>query len=302
MKISFRTLGTAFAAGALGGLLAIATPASQAQPQQAPQAAPAPSTRTVDVNGTPRNYLLDLPANYDPARAYPVVLGYSGAWTDAQVFRDQALLNHAVGTEAIVAYPQGVVDKFKGKPAWGGPHYAAQTTDDDVAFARALVADLSANYHVDTDRIYATGLSNGGGAALNLACHAPDLVDGVASAAGAYYDATVSNCVEHAPVPTLLMHHQDDHIINIHGGANGHGGHYKAARQVFDEFAARNGCAPEAADNNWVVGAHTISGSDCLAATEFSTMVSPQANNGHTWFTAAPNANVLVWEFFQSQF
>ena len=68
MKISFRTLGTAFAAGALGGLLAIATPASQAQPQQAPQAAPAPSTRTVDVNGTPRHYLLDLPANYDPAR------------------------------------------------------------------------------------------------------------------------------------------------------------------------------------------------------------------------------------------
>lgn len=308
MKPSFRALGSAVAAGALGGLLALTAPVSHAQSTTDPLvqissaiAGQPTETRTIDVNGTPRHFIVDLPANYDPNRAYPVVLGYSGAWDTADAFRGHSFLNKAVGSDAIVAYPQGVTDKLKGKPAWGGPHYAAQSVEDDAAFARALVADLAGKYNVDTNRIYATGLSNGGGAALSLACHAPDLVDGVASSAGAYYDATVSNCVPDAAVPTLIMHHKDDHVININGGANNHGGHYKAARQVFDEFATRNGCAPGGNVNNWIVGAHTVSGSNCRAATEFATVVSPQVNNGHTWFKAVPSANLLVWEFFKNQ-
>lgn len=308
MKPSFRALGSAVAAGALGGLLALTAPVSHAQSTVDPLvqissaiAGQPTETRTIDVNGTPRQFIVDLPANYDPNRAYPVILGYSGAWDTADAFRGHSFLNKAVGSDAIVAYPQGVTDKLKGKPAWGGPHYAAQSVEDDAAFARALVADLAGKYNVDTNRIYATGLSNGGGAALSLACHAPDLVDGVASSAGAYYDATVSNCVPDAAVPTLIMHHKDDHVININGGANDHGGRYKAARQVFDEFATRNGCAPGSNVNNWIVGAHTVSGSNCRAATEFATVVSPQVNNGHTWFKAVPSANLLVWEFFKNQ-
>ncbi|MDK4207303.1 alpha/beta hydrolase family esterase [Corynebacterium pseudodiphtheriticum] len=308
MKPSFRALGSAVAAGALGGLLALTAPVSHAQSTTDPLvqissaiAGQPTETRTIDVNGTPRHFIVDLPANYDPNRAYPVVLGYSGAWDTADAFRGHSFLNKAVGSDAIVAYPQGVTDKLKGKPAWGGPHYAAQSVEDDAAFARALVADLAGKYNVDTNRIYATGLSNGGGAALSLACHAPDLVDGVASSAGAYYDATVSNCVPDAAVPTLIMHHKDDHVININGGTNDHGGRYKAARQVFDEFATRNGCAPGGNVNNWIVGAHTVSGSNCRAATEFATVVSPQVNNGHTWFKAVPSANLLVWEFFKNQ-
>lgn len=308
MKSSFRALGAAVAAGTLGGLLALTAPVSHAQSTTDPLvqissaiAGQPTETRTIDVNGTPRHFIVDLPANHDPNRAYPVVLGYSGAWNTADAFRGHSFLNKAVGSDAIVAYPQGVTDKLKGKPAWGGPHYAAQSVEDDAAFARALVADLAGKYNVDTNRIYATGLSNGGGAALSLACHAPDLVDGVASSAGAYYDATVSNCVPDAAVPTLIMHHKDDHVININGGANDHGGRYKAARQVFDEFATRNGCAPGGNVNNWIVGAHTVSGSNCRAATEFATVVSPQVNNGHTWFKAVPSANLLVWEFFKNQ-
>lgn len=308
MKSSIRALGAAVAAGTLGGLLALTAPVSHAQSTTDPLvqissaiAGQPTETRTIDVNGTPRHFIVDLPANYDPNRAYPVVLGYSGAWDTADAFRGHSFLNKAVGSDAIVAYPQGVTDKLKGKPAWGGPHYAAQSVEDDAAFARALVADLAGKYNVDTNRIYATGLSNGGGAALSLACHAPDLVDGVASSAGAYYDATVSNCVPDAAVPTLIMHHKDDHVININGGANDHGGRYKAARQVFDEFATRNGCAPGGNVNNWIVGAHTVSGSNCRAATEFATVVSPQVNNGHTWFKAVPSANLLVWEFFKNQ-
>lgn len=308
MKPSFRALGAAVAAGTLSGLLALTAPVSHAQSTTDPLvqissaiAGQPTETRTIDVNGTPRHFIVDLPANYDPNRAYPVVLGYSGAWDTADAFRGHSFLNKAVGSDAIVAYPQGVTDKLKGKPAWGGPHYAAQSVEDDAAFARALVADLAGKYNVDTNRIYATGLSNGGGAALSLACHAPDLVDGVASSAGAYYDATVSNCVPDATVPTLIMHHKDDHVININGGANDHGGRYKAARQVFDEFATRNGCAPGGNVNNWIVGAHTVSGSNCRAATEFATVVSPQVNNGHTWFKAVPSANLLVWEFFKNQ-
>ena len=94
MKSSFRALTAAVAAGTLGGLLAISAPASHAQSTADPMAALSSAiagtptaTRTIDVNGISRDFIVDIPANYDPNRAYPVVLGYSGAWDTADSFR-----------------------------------------------------------------------------------------------------------------------------------------------------------------------------------------------------------------------
>ena len=49
---------------------------------------------------------------------------------------------------------------------------------------RAVVADVQRRYSVDPQRVYATGMSNGGMLAHRLACEAADVFAGIAAVAG----------------------------------------------------------------------------------------------------------------------
>jgi polyhydroxybutyrate depolymerase len=54
----------------------------------------------------------------------------------------------------------------------------------DVAYVRRIVEQLETELKIDRARIYATGLSAGGGMAFQLALEAPDLVAAIAPVAG----------------------------------------------------------------------------------------------------------------------
>lgn len=70
----------------------------------------------------------------------------------------------------------------------GLPAEAAAAVDhplaDDVAFFRAMVADVVASYAADPKRVYVTGFSNGGQMAHTLAQQASDLIAAAAANAG----------------------------------------------------------------------------------------------------------------------
>lgn len=53
----------------------------------------------------------------------------------------------------------------------------------DVAYVRAILSQLETELNIDRSRIYATGLSQGGGMSLQLALEAPDLVAAIAPVA-----------------------------------------------------------------------------------------------------------------------
>lgn len=55
---------------------------------------------------------------------------------------------------------------------------------DDVAFFRAMVADITTNFAADAKRIYVSGFSNGGQMSLRLAHEASDLIAAAASNGG----------------------------------------------------------------------------------------------------------------------
>ena len=76
---------------------------------------------------------------------------------------------------AVVAYPDGI--GVGGWSCWSVGEIqnlgqcAFDHTVDDVGFINALLDRLISRYSIDTDRIYATGFSNGGAMSLFLACH-----------------------------------------------------------------------------------------------------------------------------------
>jgi polyhydroxybutyrate depolymerase len=56
---------------------------------------------------------------------------------------------------------------------------------DDVALYRAVFAEVGKHVNIDLDRVYATGLSNGGYMSFRLACEAADIFTAVAPNAAA---------------------------------------------------------------------------------------------------------------------
>ena len=73
-----------------------------------------------------------------------------------------ALEGTGAGSDAIIVYPQGRNN------AWEGAPYAATSRGQDVAFVREIVRTLANEGKADRSRVYATGLSNGGGMASLL--------------------------------------------------------------------------------------------------------------------------------------
>lgn len=254
------------------------------------------STKQVSVSGQgTRSYELYVPSDYDSSRDYPVVFAYSGMDFDGSDMHGHSHLERATGSDAIVVYPNPRAS-VNGGLAWEGPNYATTSRGEDVAFTKAILNDVANSYSVDRSRVYATGLSNGGGMALAAACQAPETFAAVAGVSTAAYTRIFDGCT--GQVPTLLIHGTDDKIAPYYNdGSNGHGGSYYATRGAWERIGKRNACDTSGASMRTGSGNgyNSFSYSGCLAETTLY-----RVNGGsHTWFASNPNATREVWNFFQ---
>lgn len=190
--------------------------------------ASAPQAHMVQSGGLARNYTVALPANYTSQQQYPVLVGYHGYPGQGLYLEVDSGLD-AAAADKIVVYPNGAGG------AWAGANYSSTTAAQDLQFTWDLLADVRARYCVDSARVYATGLSNGGGfVAAVLACN--DTVGGefaaFAPVAGAYYaDArgprhgNRSHCVPARPLTPILEFHGGADGSVLYDGGQGEGGY-----------------------------------------------------------------------------
>lgn len=126
--------------------------------------------RTLPFGGLTRTYQVHVPASYDGSVVVPLVMDFHGFTSNGG---QQAALSGMVQLSDregfIVAHPDGVNN------AWNVGLCCGNAGIDDVGFIRAVVAAIGAEANVDPQRIYATGLSNGGAISQRLACEAADL-------------------------------------------------------------------------------------------------------------------------------
>lgn len=243
--------------------------------------------RTINVGGRTRSYNMVLPAGYADGNSYPIIFGFGGWQHSAERAHEYLRLEDAA-TDTIIVYGQGVDN------AWAGAPYAKTSINQDIAYVRAVIADLAENFGGDRNRVGAIGLSNGGGMAAVLGCHASDTVKAVASAAGAYYDPTVSNC-DVGRVATLLMHGTRDDVIKYYGGTR-HGGAYQPVTSVLDTFGQKNGCSTRTFEFGGLFGATAIEPIGCITPTRLMRV----NGGGHTWFTR-PDATRESVDFVMQQ-
>ncbi len=191
-----------------------------------PTSAPAPSgpdllsREVVVAAGQSRTYGLRLPRNHDARRPYPLVFVFHGDGQDGFSLYGNFKFQEASQENAILVYPSGV------GATWD--LYTPADRNRDVAFVEAILAQLGARHAIDRTRVFASGWSNGGFFANQLACRRSALFRGVASSSGgAPYEPDAPNekwpsgftrCPNQAPVPYLAIHGLADRTVDPGGG------------------------------------------------------------------------------------
>jgi len=176
--------------------------------------------RTVRVGASERSYEIDVPAHRERAQALPVVIVFHGGGGAADSVRRQSRMSARGEADGfITVYPQGsggIAGRLK---TWNagtccGP--AMQQRIDEMAFVAALLDDLAAAVAIDRARVYATGISNGGMMAYEVACAFADRIAAIAVVAGEM--TALERCRPSRPVPVLVIHGSDDRNLPVDGG------------------------------------------------------------------------------------
>ncbi|KZP08298.1 carbohydrate esterase family 1 protein [Athelia psychrophila] len=187
------------------------------------------STGHATITLSDRSFLVHIPANYQANTTHAVVFSFHGYGKNSQNqelitgLSEKGLLLNKKGIIAV--YPLGVVgigrdDGDPPGPAWQGAPYA-QPDVDDVAFTKDVVASVSSNLCVDSQRIYASGKSNGGGFTNLLACDSTtsSLFAAFAPVSAALYADThpLTGCTPSGSVPLINFHGLSDTVIRFGG-------------------------------------------------------------------------------------
>ncbi len=266
---------------------------------------------SIQHDGNYRTYLVHLPPGYSPGSPLPMILAMHGGFGSAFNLQEQSKLSEKADEENfIVVYPEGIKGGALNIRTWNAGWccgYASNSNTDDVGFINSLMDTLINRYSVDTDRIYATGMSNGGFLSYRLAC---ELSDRIAAIAPVACSMSMTSCNPSRGVPVVHFHSYDDQSIPYEGGVgDGVSGHYNPPLDsVLNAWAGHNGCIVK---NDTLVHTNEFTFTkwktcDCGAEVNFYI----SQDGGHSWpggtqtqigdpVSEFISATDLMWSFFQ---
>lgn len=264
------------------------------------------STHSMPSGGREREYSLHVPAGYDGSRPVPLVISMHGAglWPAAQMMITRwNEVADSVG--AIVVYPSAI--RGGGPTGWLATGSAPSTPD--IRFIDELIDTLSARYRIDSSRIYADGLSNGGGMAFVLSCTLSNRIAAVGMVGPAHL-LPFTACKDSTPVPMMHIHGTDDKAAPYAGGGSW------VTRQAFANiprwvasWARRNKCNAASRDSN--ITPNVVRRSYDRCADGADVVLYTIHGGGHTWPGGTPlaepflgatssemRASLELWRFF----
>src|SRR5688572_29721389 len=145
---------------------------------------PGDHSRALKMDERMRSYHVHVPPSYDPKKPMPVVIALHGAGMNGKMMKLYSDLDKKADAAGfIVVYPDGTgTGSFL---TWnsGGLRLGARGADD-VAFIRKMLDDLAGVAAIDSKRVFATGMSNGGMMSYRLAAELSDRIAAIAPVAG----------------------------------------------------------------------------------------------------------------------
>ena len=171
---------------------------------------------SITHDGIQRDYIVYIPELYDGTTTVPLVLNFHGYGSNAAQQMFYGDFRDIADTEGfLLVHPEGTT--FIGDQFWNVGFPGLSSTIDDVGFTEALIDELATLYAIDLDRVYATGMSNGGFMSFLLACQLSEKIAAVASVTGSMTQDTFDDCNAQHPTPVLQIHGTDDGVVLYNG-------------------------------------------------------------------------------------
>jgi polyhydroxybutyrate depolymerase len=259
---------------------------------------------SVTHDGLTRTYILYVPASYSAGTPAPLVFnfhGYTSNATQQMFYGDFRPIADTAGF--LLVHPMGTLDGSNQpywNSGWGG-------SVDDIGFTSALIDSLLLDYSINQDRIFSTGMSNGGFMSYTLACELSTRIAAIASVTGAFNSNQIATCNPTHPMPVMEIHGTADGTVAYNGSAG-----IASTASTLSYWSTFNNCDIPAIMTP-VPNINTIDG--CTA----EHYIYPNGQNGvdvehykiigggHTWPDAPVTAGVTnrdidasikIWEFF----
>lgn len=176
------------------------------------------------VRGVERSAIVVIPDNYDSNEQVSLVFAFHGRTNSNERVRSYYGIEKADFNKAIFVYPAGI--QTASGFSWSAGGDKADNLRDYELFD-AILGEISRNYCVNMDEIYAVGHSLGGWFTNSLACARGSVLRGVASLGGARTSGTCTG-----PVAVMQWHNPKDELASFSSG--------EAAR---DSFLKQNQCS-----------------------------------------------------------
>lgn len=274
--------------------------------------------QTMTYAGTERGYYLHVPARVAASRArVPLVVSLHGGGGNGRIHAMMTGFTAKAEKEGfIVVYPDGSGGLETSLLTWNATHccaYAMRNQTDDVGFIRALLDKLATELPIDTSRVYATGLSNGGMMAHRLGIELSDRIAAIAPVISSLFG---DEPPPSAPVPAIIINGGMDTRIQVEGGevavrfSDASDAPTLPVAAQGDFWARANGCA--ATPRLEQSGAHVKRWRyNCPAGQDVERYL--VMDGGHSWpggkqarkQADAPSqsldATAVIWEFFQEK-
>lgn len=151
------------------------------------------------------NYLLYLPKDYSESAKYPLVIylhGGSHKGNDLNKLKEYGLpylADRGADFDFIIASPQCPDNKYWSSENWFEPLYAK----------------IQADYQIDTNRVYLTGISMGGYGTYIVAMDYPDTFAAIVPLCGGCNDSDTTRICNLSEIPIWAFHGTADDKIPI---------------------------------------------------------------------------------------
>lgn len=260
-------------------------------------------------NGVQRLFRLYIPTAYNPANPVPLILNLHGYTSNAAQQESYGDFRKIADTaHFIIVHAQGL--PTSGSSLGWTNFYPVTTPNTDLQFLSNLIDTISSRYNINSNRVYSTGMSNGGFMTYDLACFLSTKIAAIASVTGSMTSTHFSACNPQHPMPVMVIHGTGDLVVRYDGTAgtlNGvPTGPCTPVQTMIDYWVNYNNCnstptftaVPNSSTTDNCTAEHYVyNGGDDGSTVEHYKII----GGGHSWPGAPFNINITNMDFSASK-
>lgn len=158
-----------------------------------------PLHRSIEVNGEEEEYAMYVPEKYRPEEAYPLIICLHGAGFNGDTYIER--WQTRLGEKSLLACPS----------IENGAWWSARAE----ALVLSVIQSIQSKYHIDPNRIFLTGMSNGGIGTYLIGIFHPDRFAAISPMAGGIPDEIFPFLKNLSSTGIYIIHGEKDQVMPV---------------------------------------------------------------------------------------